>query len=249
MQALPTGAEKHEWVREMFDSIAPRYDLVNRIMTFGLDSRWRSRAVTLLALRPGSVVVDLACGTADLARELDERSYRAIGVDFSLNMLRHAGLGTPPLLLADAGRLPVRSASLDGVVSGFALRNFSDLPAVAAELARVLRPGGRLSLLEVSRPRGALLRIGHSLWFRHVVPRMGAVLSDGAAYRYLPQSVAYLPSQAEMRSLLEEAGFAEVRQHFVSGGIVQIITATHPASGAARARSRPTRALRAALAP
>ncbi len=128
----------------MFDSIAPRYDLVNCLMTFGLDAPWRRRTIALLHLRPGSVVLDVGCGTGDLARSLRRSGQRAVGIDLSLGMLAAARTGGAPLAQADAVALPFRSASVDAVVSGFAVRNFADLPAVVHELGRVLRPGGRL---------------------------------------------------------------------------------------------------------
>ncbi|HUE58167.1 MAG TPA: class I SAM-dependent methyltransferase, partial [Acidimicrobiales bacterium] len=161
----------------MFDTIAPRYDLVNRVMTFGLDRLWRRRTVAALNLGPGAPVLDLACGTGDLCRDLDAAGYRAVGVDLSLGMLRHARTSAP-LLQADATRLPLRDGSVEGAVSGFALRNFVALEPVFAELGRVVRPGGRVALLDVSTPSNPLLRSGHALYFGHVVPRIGAALSD-----------------------------------------------------------------------
>lgn len=222
---LPQGEEKVRAVRSMFDTIAPRYDLVNRIMTFGLDRLWRRRAVGALDLGPGSVVVDLACGTGDLCRDLEAAGLRPVGVDLSLGMLAHARTGAP-LLQGDATALPLAESSVDGVISGFALRNFVALPPVFAELARVTRPGGRVSLLDVSTPANPVLRAGHAVYFGHVVPRIGAALSDADAYRYLPKSVAYLPPGDGISGMLEEAGFGAVRRRVLSGGITQLITAT-----------------------
>lgn len=224
--SLPQGDEKRAAVRSMFDSIAPRYDLVNAVMTFGLDSSWRRRTLALLGAPAGSLVLDIGCGTGDLARSLRRRGRRAVGVDLSLGMLRAARAAGAPLLQADAAALPLATGAADGAVSGFALRNFSDLDAVLRELARVLRPGSRLALLEVGEPRGALLRLGHRVWFSRVVPLLGALLSDAAAYRYLPRSVAYLPSLPELTAKLEAAGFDAVRRVGLNGGIAQCFTAT-----------------------
>jgi demethylmenaquinone methyltransferase / 2-methoxy-6-polyprenyl-1,4-benzoquinol methylase len=209
----------------MFDHIAPRYDLVNRIMTFGLDRRWRRAAVNALGLKPGSKVLDLGCGTGDLCLDLTTAGYQAFGVDMSMGMLAHARTAAP-LLQGDALQLPLVGAGFDGAVSGFTLRNFVALSPVFAELARVIQPGGRIALLDVSAPANPVLRAGHSVYFGHVVPRIGAVLSDGAAYRYLPRSVAYLPPANQMLDQVRQAGFDTVERRLLSGGLTQLITAT-----------------------
>jgi demethylmenaquinone methyltransferase / 2-methoxy-6-polyprenyl-1,4-benzoquinol methylase len=170
-------------------------------------------------------VVDVGCGTGDLCRDLIAAGYRALGVDMSLGMLAHAR-ASAPLLQADALQLPLATARFDGAVSGFALRNFVALPPVFSELARVIRPGGRIALLDVSSPSNPVMRAGHSVYFGRVVPLIGGVLSDGDAYRYLPRSVAYLPPGEEMLNQLRRAGFDAVERHLLSGGITQLITAT-----------------------
>jgi len=222
---LPQGEEKVAAVRSMFDSIAPRYDLVNRLMTFGLDVRWRKRAVRDLALPRSSTVLDLACGTGDLCRELAANGLDPIGVDLSYGMLAAARTDAP-LVHADVLRLPVPDASVDGVTCGFALRNFVALPPFFTELGRVVRPGGRIALLDVAQPKQWVLRTGHAFYFGKVVPRIGGLLSDPAAYRYLPKSVAYLPSAEEMVAGLEAAGFEHVRHELLSTGITQLLTGT-----------------------
>lgn len=225
--ALPTGAAKRAAVREMFDAIAPRYDLVNRLMTLGLDQRWRRRTLDALALPSGSRLVDLGSGTGDFVRLARRAGHRVVGVDLSFQMLARArARGAPVAVQADAELLPIADASVDGVVSGFALRNLRDLAAALAEAARVLRPGGRLALLEVAAPEPGPLRFGFGLWFDHVVPLIGGLLSDRAAYRYLPRSVAYLPDEAGLRRLLQDSGFATVGRRLLHGGLSQVITAT-----------------------
>jgi demethylmenaquinone methyltransferase/2-methoxy-6-polyprenyl-1,4-benzoquinol methylase len=222
---LPQGDEKVMAVRAMFDAIAPRYDLLNRLITFRLDVRWRRRAVAELGLPARTTVVDLAAGTGDLCRELARRGYEPVGVDLSLGMLQHARTDAP-LVQADAVRLPHPDGSVPGVVSGFGLRNFADLAGVLNELGRVVRPGGRISLLEVDTPTNPVLRAGHAVYFGHIVPRIGGLLSDRAAYRYLPQSLAYLPPRDELLQMVGDAGFGDVRHHALTGGIAQLITGT-----------------------
>ncbi len=213
-------------MRSMFDAIAPRYDLVNRIMTFRMDVGWRKRAVRDLRLAPGATVVDLACGTGDLCWELTRNGLTPIGADLSFGMLANARTAAP-LLHADALRLPFPDAVLDGATCGFALRNFVDLPAFLVELARVLKPGGRIALLDVATPPNRLLRAGHSIYFGKVVPRIGALLSDGEAYRYLPRSVAYLPEPDELMRIVRAAGFADATRTLLSGGISQLLVGTN----------------------
>ncbi len=222
---LPEAADKARTVREMFDRIAPRYDRMNRIISFGMDVGWRRRAVRGLDLAPGSLVLDLACGTGDFCRELERAGYRAAGFDFAREMLRAAKTQVP-LVQADVLALPVADRCADGAVSGFALRNVADLTTFFAETARVVRAGGRIALLEVAEPENAVLRAGHRIWFRRAVPFLGSLLSDGDAYRYLPRSVAYLPSKDALIAMAHAGGFGDARSIPLAGGVAQIFTAT-----------------------
>jgi demethylmenaquinone methyltransferase/2-methoxy-6-polyprenyl-1,4-benzoquinol methylase len=229
---LPQGDEKRRAVRQMFDSIAPRYEMVNTVMTFGLDRSWRRRCIDALDLWPGSVVLDVACGTGDLCRDLLHRAQLPVGIDISPGMLRagtvaHGRLA--PVVLADGLCSPFADGAFDGAVSGFALRNVVDLGALFAELARVVRPGGRISLLDMAEPELWPLRLGHRLWVNHGAPMVGSVLSDAAAYRYLPRSLAYLPPAGVTVGLLEEAGFGAVQHDLLSGGVTQLFVATRKA--------------------
>jgi demethylmenaquinone methyltransferase/2-methoxy-6-polyprenyl-1,4-benzoquinol methylase len=234
---LPTGDAKVAAVDAMFDAIAPRYDLCNRVITLGLDVGWRRRTVRALGLTAGATVLDLACGTGDLCRELSRAGLVPIGVDRSAGMLAAAagargvpddGAAPAPLVRGDALSMPLRSGAVDGLVCGFALRNFASLPPVFAECARVVRPGGVVAFLEVDTPPSAVLRAGHRVWFGGVVPLIGALLSDGDAYRYLPRSVAYLPAPDELARLLSQAGFTQVGRTRLSGGVAQLVTAVRP---------------------
>jgi demethylmenaquinone methyltransferase / 2-methoxy-6-polyprenyl-1,4-benzoquinol methylase len=209
----------------MFDRIAARYELVNRVMTFGLDSRWRGRAVDSLGLRPGSLVVDVACGTGDFCRALQHAGYRAVGLDFSAGMLA-AARTSAPLVQADALRLPLRDGSADGITCGFALRNVVDIGALLDEFARAVHAGGRIALLEVAEPESTLLRVGHHVYFERVVPVIGGLLSDRAAYRYLPESTAYLPERAALVELMRDRGFPDATSSLVTLGAAQIVSGT-----------------------
>jgi demethylmenaquinone methyltransferase/2-methoxy-6-polyprenyl-1,4-benzoquinol methylase len=224
-EQLPEGEQKVQAVRQMFDAIAPRYDMVNRIMTFRLDVRWRKKAVKRLALPAGSTVIDLAAGTGDLCIDLSKAGIRPISFDLSYGMLAADRSGSPRVQ-ADILRLPLPDGSVDGATCGFALRNLLELPAFFAELARVVRPGGRIALLDVGVPHNPVIRWGNNIYFGKVVPKIGAMLSDGAAYRYLPKSVAYLPSREEMVAMLRQAGFTDATHQQLSGGLTQLMVGT-----------------------
>jgi demethylmenaquinone methyltransferase/2-methoxy-6-polyprenyl-1,4-benzoquinol methylase len=250
---LPTGAEKVAAVDAMFDAIAPGYDVTNRVISLGFDVGWRRCTVRSLGLAPGAVVLDLACGTGDLCQELRRQGLVPVGTDRSAGMLeaaRRRGAASPtaapataaaspsgraPLVRGDGLALPFRAGALDGIVCGFALRNFAALAPVLSECARVLRPGGRLALLEVDAPSNPLLRLGHGVWFGKVVPFVGGLVAArsgapraraAAAYRYLPASVAYLPPAPELLALISTAGFRSVERRALSGGIAQLLTGT-----------------------
>jgi demethylmenaquinone methyltransferase/2-methoxy-6-polyprenyl-1,4-benzoquinol methylase len=226
--SLPEGADKAAMVQSMFDAIAPRYDLVNRIMTFRLDVRWRRRAVRDLALPAGSRVLDLASGTGDLCIDMRRAGLDPVSMDLSFGMLSNDRSGAPRAQ-ADILRLPVPDGSVDGIMCGFALRNLVDLDVFFRECARAIRPGGRVALLDVGVPHNPLVRFGNSIYFGRIVPRIGALLSDGPAYRYLPRSVAYLPPREELVAKLRAAGFGDARHTQLSGGLTQLMVGTRDA--------------------
>ncbi len=224
--SLPAGAEKRGAVESMFDRVAPGYDRMNRVISLGLDRRWRRRTVDALELPAGSRVLDLGCGTGDLCRDLAAAGCAPVGIDFSAGMLARAHVDAP-LVRGDAGQLPFEAAAFDGVVCGFAFRNFVDLAGVLAECARVLHPGGRLAALDAAVPEHPILRAGNALWFRGAVPLLGRVLTgDRDAYRYLPKSTAYLPPARSLIAELGDAGFTAVRRTTMTGGSIQLLTGT-----------------------
>ena len=228
MDVLPEADQKAAVVRTMFDRIAPSYDRMNRIITLGFDQRWRRSLIDALGVDGSDTVLDLACGTGDFAVMAREQGARVIGLDFAGAMLTAARRRCPEaiaLVRGDALRLPLADGSVSVAVSGFALRNFVAIPPVLEELARVLRPGGRVGLLEVDEPRARLLRFGHGVYFQRVVPAIGALLSDGSAYRYLPASAAYLPDREGLRTMLEGAGFTSIEKRSHLGGAAQSVMA------------------------
>lgn len=223
------GAPEKAAVRSMFDRIAPRYDLLNRVLSAGTDVRWRRRAVDLLDLAPSSRVLDLCTGTADLLMEALGRdpAHTGLGIDLSHVMLRLGERklssrrlgGRGRLVGGDGERLPVGEALFDGALVAFGIRNVGDPLAALREVRRALRPGGRFVVLEFSLPKGMLGRV-YRLYFTRVLPRVGGLVSgDPSAYAYLPASVAGFPSPEGFGALMEEAGFASVEWHRLTGGI------------------------------
>jgi demethylmenaquinone methyltransferase/2-methoxy-6-polyprenyl-1,4-benzoquinol methylase len=217
-----SGTLSPEGVERMFDRIAPVYDVMNRVMTAGLDGRWRSATVDAV-VRRGDRVLDAACGTGDLAIAAAHAGARVTGLDFSERMLERARRKAPELewVRGDLLALPFADASFDAATIGFGIRNVADLPRALAELRRVLRPGGRLGILEITRPRGPL-RVFYSLWFDRIVPLLGKVLPGGEAYTYLPASVRRFPGPDELAA--ELVGFRDVRYRLFAGGIVAVHT-------------------------
>jgi demethylmenaquinone methyltransferase/2-methoxy-6-polyprenyl-1,4-benzoquinol methylase len=212
-------------VRSMFDRIAPVYDVMNRVMTMGLDLRWR-RLAARAVVRPGDEVLDAACGTGDFAvaslRLLGSRG-RVVGLDFSEAMLQRARRKAPEVewVRGDMLALPFGDASFDAATVGFGVRNVSDLDLALRELRRVLRPGGRVAILEITHPRG-VLRPFCSLWFDRIVPLLGKVLPGGSAYAYLPASVKRFPRAEELSERMRAAGFGHVGFRLLAGTIVAL---------------------------
>lgn len=214
-------------VRSMFDRIAPVYDAMNRVMTVGLDVRWR-RLAAAAAVRPGDRVLDAACGTGDLAlAAVEAGAGEVVGLDFSERMLERARRKSPAIqwVNGDVLAIPFPDGSFDAATIGFGVRNVADLERALCELRRVLRPGGRLAVLEITRPRG-MLRPFFTLWFERLVPLLGRVLPGGDAYAYLPASVRRFPPSEELAALLSRCGFADARFRLLGGSIVALHTGT-----------------------
>ena len=240
MTANPPGSaqrpgEREEFaagVNRMFDRIAGVYDAMNHTMTAGLDRRWRERAADRAELRPGERALDVCCGTGDLALELARRvgpGGSVIGCDFSEPMLgrareKAAGAGVAHVQFewADALALPYGDASFDAVGVGFGVRNFADLERGLGELARVLRPGGRLVVLEITQPQRPPLSWFFQIWFDRLVPLLGTLAGDRDAYSYLPASVKRFPSPDRLAGMIAAAGIERVRWLLLGGGIITI---------------------------
>ena len=219
-----TGTLASDDVRGMFDRIAPVYDAMNHLMTAGLDRRWR--AITLEAtVRGGDRVLDACCGTGDLAIGARKRGAVVTGLDFSPKMLERARRKDAAVewVQGDALALPFEDASFDAATVGFGVRNVADLETGLRELRRVLRPGGRVGILEITTPRGVLAPF-YRVWFDRVVPLLGKVLPGGSAYTYLPASVRRFPAPADLAAQLERTGFADVQYRLFAGGIVALHT-------------------------
>jgi demethylmenaquinone methyltransferase / 2-methoxy-6-polyprenyl-1,4-benzoquinol methylase len=213
-------------VRTMFDRIAPVYDAMNRVMTAGLDVRWRRLAAESV-VQPGDAVLDAACGTGDLAIADHKAGAATVtGLDFSERMLERARRKAPlEWVQGDMLALPFADASFDAATVGFGVRNVADLERALRELRRVLRPGGRVAILEITQARG-VLRPFFSLWFDRIVPLLGKALPGGSAYTYLPESVKRFPDAEALAALLETCGFGEVRFRLLAGSIVALHTGT-----------------------
>jgi demethylmenaquinone methyltransferase/2-methoxy-6-polyprenyl-1,4-benzoquinol methylase len=216
----------------MFDRIAGVYDLMNTAMTVGLHHRWRERAAGRAELHPGGRALDVCCGTGDLALALAPRvapEGEVIGCDFSERMLELArrkaderGVHGVRFEWADALELPYDAGSFDAVTVGFGVRNLADLERGLAEMARVLRPGGRVVILEITQPRRPPLSTFYSFWFDRLVPVLGTLAGDREAYTYLPESVKRFPAPADLAGLLDAAGFERIRYTILAGGIIAI---------------------------
>jgi demethylmenaquinone methyltransferase/2-methoxy-6-polyprenyl-1,4-benzoquinol methylase len=217
-----TGTLAPDGVRAMFDRIAPVYDAMNRVMTVGLDRSWR-RLAAQAVVRPGDRVLDACCGTGDLALAAEREGGVVTGLDFSERMLARARRksGSVDWVHGDMLDLPFGASSFDAVTVGFGVRNVDGLERGLVELRRVLRPGGRLAILEITQPRGPL-RPFFDVWFDRVVPLLGRVLPGGRAYTYLPASVRRFPDAEELAALMDAAGFHRVEFRLLGGGIVAL---------------------------
>ena len=233
------GDGKREYVQRIFSEIAPRYDLLNHLLSFNIDKRWRRRALDQLDWRrnPGGRYLDLCAGTLDVGAALvgePQFSGFVVGADFAVPMLR-AGDGKAPRarlspLGADALSLPFGDQSLDGAIVAFGIRNVADLEAGLREIRRVLAPGARFVILEFSTPRSSLVRAGYHAYFHHVLPLVGGLVSGHrSAYRYLPASVALFPTEERLADAMRAAGFADVRFERLTMGVAAIHVGTAPA--------------------
>jgi demethylmenaquinone methyltransferase/2-methoxy-6-polyprenyl-1,4-benzoquinol methylase len=220
-------------VRAMFDRIAGFYDLMNSVMTAGLHHRWRARAADLAALRSGDSALDVACGTGDLAIELARRvgpGGTVVGSDFAQEMLERARAKAPAIAWewGNALDLPYAAGRFDAATVGFGARNFSDLDRGLAEMTRVVRPGGRVVVLEITTPHKPPLSTFYSVWFDRVVPLIGRLTRKDEAYTYLPSSVKRFPSPEGLAAAMERAGLRQIRWILTAGGIIALHVGTKP---------------------
>ncbi|MDO3379190.1 bifunctional demethylmenaquinone methyltransferase/2-methoxy-6-polyprenyl-1,4-benzoquinol methylase UbiE [Geoalkalibacter halelectricus] len=232
-------SDKGRRIREMFDGIAPRYDLLNRLLSLGIDRRWRTFAVARLQIPANGRVLDIATGTGDVALEVARQtppSVRIVGEDFTQGMLvrgrdkiaASAYADRIDLVNAPCEAIPHPSDCFDGVTIAFGIRNVVDRPAGLREMCRVLKPGGRAVILEFSNPRSRVFREVYYFYFRRLLPFIGGLLSRRSAYQYLPDSVLEFPSQEQFCALMAEAGFVNIRHHDRTGGIVTVYVGEKP---------------------
>lgn len=232
-------SDKGRGIRDMFDAIAPRYDLLNRLLSFGIDRRWRRHAVGLLAVPPGGRVLDVATGTGDVALEIAARtpaSVQIVGADFTQGMLlqglvkiaRSPHAGRVHLVNAPCEALPHPDAVFDGVTIAFGIRNVVDREAGLREMQRVLRPGGRVVILEFSTPSNRFFGALYDFYFRRVLPRVGGLLSRRSAYQYLPDSVLAFPARATFEEMMQNAGFSAVSHRDLTFGIATLYIGSKP---------------------
>jgi demethylmenaquinone methyltransferase/2-methoxy-6-polyprenyl-1,4-benzoquinol methylase len=235
-EAAGGSRDKRAYVRAMFSDIAPRYDLLNHLLSFNVDRRWRRQAIRALEWEraPSGLYLDLCAGTLDVAAELAKRpgfAGRVVGADFAEPMLRagRSKVAALPVnaVAADALSLPLGDASCAGAIVAFGVRNLADLDAGLREVARVVAPGGRYVILEFTTPPSALVRAGYHLYFHHVLPRIGGLISGNrGAYRYLPESVSHFPTAAELAGRMRQAGFRDVRWESLTFGVAAIHVGT-----------------------
>jgi len=232
-------SDKGRGIREMFDDIAPRYDLLNRLLSFGIDRRWRSFAVRQLSIPRGGRVLDVATGTGDVALEIARQtdpSVQIVGADFTQGMLVQGKAKIAAtshalrieLVNAPCESLPLPGDLFDGVTIAFGIRNVVDRPAGLREMCRVLRPGGRVVILEFSQPKNRLFRSLYYFYFLRVLPWIGGLFSRRSAYQYLPDSVLEFPDQEDFKALMAEAGFRDLRHHDLTGGIATVYVGSKP---------------------
>jgi demethylmenaquinone methyltransferase / 2-methoxy-6-polyprenyl-1,4-benzoquinol methylase len=224
VSAPATGTLPDQQVRAMFDRIAGVYDRMNRVMTAGLDAKWRARAVDLAAVGPGARVLDVACGTGDLALEAAARGASVVGLDFSSEMLRHAREKSREVewVEGSALALPFGDDAFDAATVGFGARNFADLAQGVGEMVRVVKPGGRIVVLEITTPQKPPLSTFFGVWFDRIVPALGKVAGDPDAYTYLPSSVKRFPGPRALAAVLADAGTDRVRWILTAGGIIAL---------------------------
>lgn len=231
--------DKGRGIRDMFDAIAPRYDLLNRVLSLGIDRRWRRFAVRQLAIDPGQQVLDVATGTGDVALEVARQTdptVRIVGADFTQGMLVHGQqkiAATPfadriNLVNAPCEALPCRDGVFQGVTIAFGIRNVVDRAAGLREMCRVLRPGGRAVILEFSQPRNGLFRFAYYFYFRRILPAIGGLLSRRSAYQYLPDSVLEFPDRQAFVQMMSDAGFSKIHSHDLTGGIATVYVGVKP---------------------